>query len=1407
MSTAAIPFYVTGGALRQDAPSYVERQADRELYDGLARGEFCYVLTSRQMGKSSLRVRTTARLREAGVAVVNLDLTALGQNLTVEQWYDGLLHHVGRQLDLEEELEEYWLAHERQSPLQRWLGALQQVMLVRVPGRVVIFIDEIDAVRSLPFSTDEFFAAIRECYQRRTQDPEYERLTFCLLGVATPSDLIQDTRTTPFNIGRRIELSDFTAAEAVPLAGGLGCDAQTAQTLLQRVLYWTGGHPYLTQRLCQAVAEEASLTHPGGVDRLCEELFLSQRARQRDDNLLFVRERLLKSEVERAGLLDLYARVRQGKRVPDDETSQLTDVLRLSGIVRVVDGSLRVRNRIYERIFDRAWIGTHMPDVELRRQRTAYLRGLWRALGVSLIILAVVGSLALTAENQARRATHQQHVADRQRRRAEERERTARQYLYVARMNLAQQTAEGGDADRALALLDAQRPEPGQEELRGFEWRYLWRLCQGTTGRALRGHTGILSAVAFSPDGKILASGSEDGTIKLWEVATGRQIVSLTAHAGVVGDVAFSPHGKLLASAGGDRTVKLWDVAVLPERPRQIATLRGHTAGVMTVMFSPDGRTLASASPSGGTNRFGPGEVKLWNVGSRREIATLKEYLAGRLSLAFSPDGKLLATGGADGRIHLRAVASRREVALLAGPTATGSLAFSPDGKILAVSSEDGAVRLWAVRPKQVVGTLWGQGEWNPEMAFSPDGSTLAVGASGSVKLWDLTTRQKLTELRGHRGRVSCVQFSPDGKTLASGGHDTTVRLWTAGPRGGTATRSADRWASGSEDAEEDSTTVIRQSASIAAMALSPDGKALATASGDRTVRLWDIASRRELATLKGHTAAITGVAFASDGRTLASTSNDKTVKLWNIASRQEIGTLRGHTVAITAVAFAPNGTMLTTAAGAGPNQPRPAEVKLWDLATRRAVDFLDAQQRMVYQVAFSPDGKTLATQSVDTMASTVRLWDLAARRVSAVLEGQLRYPLVFSPDGRTLTTSSGSGIKLWDTNSRRLVATLKGEDGAVAFSPDGNTLAIANANTIRLWNLAMRQQVATLTGHAAVVKAVAFTPDGNTLVSASSDGTMRLWHAATFPETDPLRVVWTAASDRKVMLQWQPVPYAIAYNVYRRSGVPASTPGERAHWRKLTAAAVAGPTFIDQAPDLVNGRTETYGVAAVYREQARSGARSGKLREGPRVTLPATPVALPPGFQGCSINESPRSGLALFDAATGRITLRGSGKEIWFFADGFYFLCRPVTGDFQATVKALTTPVETNEWARAGLMLRDSLEPGARNAYLHTTAAHGLIYHWRSVADDATESIGVIKSVSGRTRLKVPIVLRLTRQGEVLTMEYSRDDGKSFQKAYAPYQFQPALPRSVYVGLAISAQNAGLVTEAKFSGLEIRKR
>ena len=407
-------FYITGGTLPPAAESYVVRRADAELLEGLREGEFCYVLDTRQMGKSSLMVRTAQRLREEGRRVAVLDLTALGQNLTVEQWYSGLLGRTASQTGRTAEMMVFWKEHKELGPMQRFLEALRQVLLTPLPGAdavadLVLFVDEIDAVRILPFSADEFFAGIRECYNRRPQDPAFERLTFCLLGVAAPTDLVRDTRISPFNIGRRIELRDFKSDETEALTKGLTDSESRARRLIRRVFFWTNGHPYMTQRLCRSVAERlASKEKPTSarfddaiVDDLCRDLFLTHAAQETDDNLAFVRNRLLHGEADVGTLLDFYLTIRQGKRVRDDPANPLCPLLLLSGIVARSGDRLVVRNRIYGEVFDRAWVQSSLPGEEVRRQQRAYLRGALRTAAAGGAILLLVAALAGIAVNRA----------------------------------------------------------------------------------------------------------------------------------------------------------------------------------------------------------------------------------------------------------------------------------------------------------------------------------------------------------------------------------------------------------------------------------------------------------------------------------------------------------------------------------------------------------------------------------------------------------------------------------------------------------------------------------------------------------------------------------------------------------------------------------------------------------------------------------------------------------------------------------------------------------------------------------------------------------------------------------------------------------------------------------------------
>lgn len=496
-------FFVTGGPVGRNSLSYVERQADTDLYNALREGTFCYVLTPRQMGKSSLVVRTSARLRGEGFAVAVLDLTIIGQSASAEQWYRSILRNIGEQLKLENEVLEFWRGHPDVGALDRLMQAIQKIILKHLAVPITIFIDEVDYVRSMPFSTGEFFAAIRALYNKRATDESLENLTFCLLGVASLSDLIEDRETTPFNIGEQIELTDFKEQEAAPLIQGLGYHEQLGTALLQRVLHWTGGHPYLTQRLCQAVADDSSVADVSDVDHVCRSLFLSNNARISDKNLVFVRDSILESKADRASLLDLYGRVHSqthsGSRfgevfssrmarvyrflrgymqVRDDETNPLVTVLRLSGITRVVGDELAVRNRIYYTVFDRRWISANMPDQEKSRQRAAFIRGALRIGGLAVAVLLVVGSLALAAyrgqqdaemarsrtaealkevENQRNEAQKQRTIADEKA--AEAEIQRARAEEAAKQADVARKMAEAGklEADKQRQIAETQR--------------------------------------------------------------------------------------------------------------------------------------------------------------------------------------------------------------------------------------------------------------------------------------------------------------------------------------------------------------------------------------------------------------------------------------------------------------------------------------------------------------------------------------------------------------------------------------------------------------------------------------------------------------------------------------------------------------------------------------------------------------------------------------------------------------------------------------------------------------------------------------------------------------------------------------------------------------------------------------
>ncbi|MDF5720200.1 MAG: GUN4 domain-containing protein [Rhizonema sp. PD37] len=359
--------YIFSGSLPEEATTYVTRSADSELYTGLKAGKFCYVLNSRQSGKSSLRVQIMRRLREEGVKCAAIDLSAGGiQNVPPEQWYVDLIDTLIGRFELDIDFADWWSQNQLNSLVTRFRKFIEEILLAEVQENIVIFIDEIDSVLSLKFPTDDFFALIRSCYNKRVDNPEYNRLTFCLLGVASPSNLIEDKQRTPFNIGKAISLKGFQLHEVEPLEKGLHGKFSDPTTVMKEILYWTGGQPFLTQKLCQFIVEESESENPRTVEQVVRSRIIENwESQDEPEHLRTIRARILRDEQRAGYLLELYQMVRLDEghsTLSADDTLEQSE-LQLSGLVVRHHNKLKVYNLIYQEIFDDNWIENQLKNL------------------------------------------------------------------------------------------------------------------------------------------------------------------------------------------------------------------------------------------------------------------------------------------------------------------------------------------------------------------------------------------------------------------------------------------------------------------------------------------------------------------------------------------------------------------------------------------------------------------------------------------------------------------------------------------------------------------------------------------------------------------------------------------------------------------------------------------------------------------------------------------------------------------------------------------------------------------------------------------------------------------------------------------------------------------------------------
>ena len=736
---------------------------------------------------------------------------------------------------------------------------------------------------------------------------------------------------------------------------------------------------------------------------------------------------------------------------------------------------------------------------------------------LGLVVVLILGWFSYQRERAARAASETSRIAEfaqRQRaqgeaaraeagtRRAEAEALRARRFQYASDMNLAHQAVEDGDLFRALKLLDRHRPgsRPGDEaqtpsgkgdqsltaaateDLRGWEWRYLWKQCAGDDSILLGSHSNGVSAVGFLPGGKTAFTAGSDNAVRLWDMESKRQVAVLP-HATNVTGAACSPDGLWLATST-EHTLLLWDLANQQATPVLLtnAWLRPNT-----LAFSPDSQMLAFVDYHLG--------VQVWSVAGRKLVARLPAYhhWLARLGVAFSPDGQTLAyTENEAGDIVLWNVRGQSVVRRLKGHSGyVTALAFTPDGRLLVSGGNDRTVKVWDAASGLERTTLTNYGPSLGVAVLSPDGKMLATAATPGgqrITVQEIPGGREIIRLQGHKNWVNSMAFSPDERTLLSGSSDGTVRLW-------------DLASASNETGHRPFPSDIDEFAggSSPAYSLSPDGRHLLTVFTNHTFSVWELPALIEGPRHPLPVGRAACAALAAGGQLAAFVTTNGDVVFWHAETGETNWFARPTTNVMSRAVFSPDGQRFAVSGALG--------VSACDVPGGRTLFTRPIADDFVFSLAFSPDGQKLVA---GLGSGIVKAWDMAKRTPESTLRGHDRQVngVALLPDGRTLV-STAQDIRLWDLTSSTNLLVLNPRHGlfrCAAISTDGRQLAVgANDGLITIWDLASKQEVATLAGHTRFLLALSFLPDGNTLVSIGVDQ-IRVWRAASLEETDAPR-------------------------------------------------------------------------------------------------------------------------------------------------------------------------------------------------------------------------------------------------------------------------------------------------------------
>jgi WD40 repeat protein len=1027
------------------------------------------------------------RLKSEGIACTGIDITAIGTwDITPEQWYAGVIDEIARSLGLYQtfDLEHWWINHSRLSPVNRFSKFINEVLLKLIPQNIAIFVDEIDSLLSLNFNSDDFFAVIRDCYNKRADYPEYRRLAFALIGVATPSDLVSDKRRTPFNIGRAIEMTGFQLHEARALAIGLAQKSSNPQVLLQAVLGWTEGQPFLTQKICQLIRKAESPIPTGREQEGIEELVQNRiiwnwEAQDEPEHLKTIRDRILCNEQRASRLLGLYQQVLQQGEVATTDSSEHME-LRLTGLVVKREGKLRVNNRIYREVFDQQWVEQALANLRPYAEAiTAWLASdcqdksrLLRGQALQEAIEWRAGKSLSHQDVQFLDASRELEKQEFQR--ALDAAYKANQILSTAQKK-AYRFIGFGATILSLSLVGA--TIAGVRTSNAFR---VARIEQDATTALQQSNLApldaLISAMQSGQDLKSLVQAN----LPLENYPTVTPLLALqtildnirqtnqidTYQKGVNSLRYFRKDERIqqFVTAGDDGKIKLWN-----RLGQQLSELEAHPGSqIKSVEFSSDKQKFATAAIDG--------TAKLWelshnnpdNLKAAKLVAQFKGHRGGINNIRFTRDGSEIITTGEDGTLRLWTLSGKLRLKIQAHNGSIKSLNISPNGKQIATGGNDSMARLWNFSGKQLAEFKGHQGSVN-SVWFSPDNQQLATaGDDGMVRRWKLNGKL-LQEFKAHEGSIGSVRFSPiDGKQLATSGKDGTIGLWDLNGK------------------------LLAQfkghQGSVESIRFSPDGKQLATAGkDDGTVRLWNI-PEKQWVKLEGHDGSVNSARVSLDNKLVATTGEDGMVMLWDLNGKL-LKKFKAQDGSIESIRFRPlDGKEIATAGTGG-------TIRLWNLEGKLLKD-LNSHQPVAQSINFSPDGKLLASVGND---GTVKLLDLNGKLLAPPFKGNGRNveSIRFSPDGKELAMAGDDGkLRLWDIKSRQLkeIKIHKGSINSVSFSPDGKELAIAGDDgKVRRWELSGKLR-AEFNSYQGSIKNISFSPDGKLIATAGTHGTVRLW-------------------------------------------------------------------------------------------------------------------------------------------------------------------------------------------------------------------------------------------------------------------------------------------------------------------------